>query len=1072
MVGRCAGVDRFDRHHLPESHTPLSFLIPPLCARAPQFAGKKKLGSGFPRAPVKVDRAPSNPAEGNLRSALAPARTARKIGGDDLFDAVSASQTRMDQLAGYWNALDNEPLECEKAKQASPPSATPTDAHDARVSDPPPPPPESPAPPPPPPPPESGAVAAGDVKRRMALSGTDGNRTELGSHRQSEAAGKAQLPLDLDLASPAVPMVSELTRELMRKATSKSKVPLDLVPAAPGPTVTVASRRRAPGPVSAPPQAPPPPPPPLPPPPPPTPPADSSSSDLSSLTLATERAGSLGGSSRPSSGSDGNGGRSSSEGSSRTSEGSCDSMGHSKGPKRLGLSSHRALPSRKVTSSLMAAKAKAKAKLAAASAGMPAHDSTTDAPPAPLVPSAGAKPIPPAVAEDGETASATAPELEAIVESTGAMRLDGHGEPAACDDVHAADGDAVIRTKRDRGTALQQRRQQQQQCQQQQQQQQPQCQHREPSPPPPSTTQASNIAEHGAWWLIMSTLPTDDVLTLLPCVCKRLQTLASDAALLASLIGCMPGGQPTSLVPMERILKAYPRGTFLAEGGYKKVYRVRNTVAQRTEAMSVLDVRSLRETEGLEAQLGTELWVSFLLGQIAASGRCPHFLRLHQVFRASEAPPEDWGNSKEEQSGDGSTDASDGESDEDLADAVASLSVADDSASGSTSRAARKPKQTTRKPPANAPCFQYVLMEFAEGGDMEEACKQQPRQMWQPEQLPGLLYQMLFALHSAQREIGLRHYDVKLLNFFLMRPDARLTSPTASSASEGPHATGKLPAHGRIAVHYGCCGMHHHFDLPANEPAMAMLADFGTADVRPETNGAPIDLKHFTTLENTPPDFLLRGTAASQGFAADVFALGLCWLHLLTGRAPYEEVAASLTCPTELSAALERVWCAPGDGAYWVLRTLVQDDEDGVLYHTLYRFMCLFGPPDVAESYSAGPPDARSAEDVVCKSDAWRAVRKWLNTSDGKARFAKDCAQWSMLNGRNKTIAEARKRLQRLPGGEQMLRGLVAFEPSRRWSVRQALCSELFEPFQCATGVDAEATLTYLDYLDDDTTTI
>ena len=41
-------------------------------------------------------------------------------------------------------------------------------------------------------------------------------------------------------------------------------------------------------------------------------------------------------------------------------------------------------------------------------------------------------------------------------------------------------------------------------------------------------------------------------------------------------------------------------------------------------------------------------------------------------------------------------------------------------------------------------------MEFAEGGDMEEACKLQPKLMFAVEQLPCLVYQMLFSLYSAQ----------------------------------------------------------------------------------------------------------------------------------------------------------------------------------------------------------------------------------------------------------------------------------------------------------------------------------
>lgn len=41
-------------------------------------------------------------------------------------------------------------------------------------------------------------------------------------------------------------------------------------------------------------------------------------------------------------------------------------------------------------------------------------------------------------------------------------------------------------------------------------------------------------------------------------------------------------------------------------------------------------------------------------------------------------------------------------------------------------------------------------------------------------------------------------------------------------------------------------------------------------------------------MENTPIDFLVLGNTAKQNMAADMFALGLCLLHLATGVGPYE----------------------------------------------------------------------------------------------------------------------------------------------------------------------------------------
>jgi hypothetical protein len=71
--------------------------------------------------------------------------------------------------------------------------------------------------------------------------------------------------------------------------------------------------------------------------------------------------------------------------------------------------------------------------------------------------------------------------------------------------------------------------------------------------------------------------------------------------------------------------------------------------------------------------------------------------------------------------------------------------------------------------------------------------------------------------------------------------------------------------------------------MPATFSYWVKLADYGTADSNVENLGKPVTLDQFTTLENTPIEFLLEGDQALQSFAADTFSLGLCLLHLFTG---------------------------------------------------------------------------------------------------------------------------------------------------------------------------------------------
>ena len=569
-----------------------------------------------------------------------------------------------------------------------------------------------------------------------------------------------------------------------------------------------------------------------------------------------------------------------------------------------------------------------------------------------------------------------------------------------------------------------------------------------------------------AWWLVMVSLPAEEALLLLPLVCRSLRTLAADLGVLAALLGTAEGAVPpdATSIAMAEVLKAYPCGRFLAEGGTKLVYKAFNKSARRWEAMSVVDRFALREA-GLESQLQTELWVTHLLGQLRQHGRCPHFLRVHQTFTCPEKPPaEAWGG---EEPPEASGDESSG-SDEDEPTELLPPPSKEEPRAG---RAARKPARTTRKPPAG--CHQYILMELAEGGDMEEACKACPGEAYDVAQLPSLLLQMLFSVLASQRELSLRHYDLKLLNFFLAAPPR--APAAAAHAGHAAHAT----------MRYGVGGRLLELRLPCDEPSLVVLADFGTADIAPETLGRPISEQQFTTLENTPPDFLLCGGGARQGFAADAFGLGLCVLHLLTGKAPYEELLAPVRCPAELRAALLRVWREPSDATYAVVRCQLDahadadaqaeadaDDGDcggGVLFDTLYRYLCLFGADlgaDEDEEEEKEEDDAAdSCEGCVANSAAWAAVQGWLATGGGRTRFGRDHAQWSAFHGRNKAVAAAQRRMAALPGSEALLRGLARFEPRRRWSVARALRSEVFASLRCEAQPASEASEDVLHYL-------
>lgn len=159
-------------------------------------------------------------------------------------------------------------------------------------------------------------------------------------------------------------------------------------------------------------------------------------------------------------------------------------------------------------------------------------------------------------------------------------------------------------------------------------------------------------------------------------------------------------------------------------------------------------------------------------------------------------------------------------------------------------------------------------------------------------------------------------------------------------------------------------------------------------------------LVQFTTLENTPPEFLLLGSFARQSYAADTFPLGLCLLHLLTGYAPYEELLKDVHCPAYLVARLRRHWrtediTSPYYLIHEVVKTLDMSDfeetdemgnvekiePDSVLLDTLYRYMVLFG---LSEEFSA----ESAPSSVYADSPVWTELFNALDLKRLHSRAA------------------------------------------------------------------------------------
>ena len=482
-------------------------------------------------------------------------------------------------------------------------------------------------------------------------------------------------------------------------------------------------------------------------------------------------------------------------------------------------------------------------------------------------------------------------------------------------------------------------------------------------------------------------------------------------------IGQLPSSIALSMErPWNFILDRFPWACFLSEGAFKRVYKVWNSHSQAEEAVSVMNVNQIEET-GNKHIVGAELAVSALLSSLVRRNVCPNFVLTRQVFTSHHEPPaKHWGCATNKRPKGSSYDP-------DI-------------------KLGRKPRIPAEK---NQGRFQYMRMELCSAGDMEEFLKSQPEEMMPVDEARGLLFQMAFALHAAADRFSLKHYDVKLLNFFLQ------TFPKVDSKY--------------TFLRYGLGSHVFTLRMSTSRALVAKLADYGTANVQAESNGQPVTIGHFTTLENTPPDFMILGDAASQSHGHDAFGLGLCMLHLFTGHAPYEEILDDVYCPSGLKKKLRKIWEDEGSSGYDVIRSViladVEKDDDGVIiegepdgtfYDTFYRYLVLFGiPEDKFQIKQYGRVWRAVSSSVGCDIKQSRGygrnVLAWKSCPDA-IQYASDCREYSLERGTNKYIARARNRLLSVEGGMELLHSLVHFDPEKRASATDVLNATFMAPLR------------------------
>lgn len=435
---------------------------------------------------------------------------------------------------------------------------------------------------------------------------------------------------------------------------------------------------------------------------------------------------------------------------------------------------------------------------------------------------------------------------------------------------------------------------------------------------------------------------------------------------------------------MERswkyLMSRFPWACYLSEGAFKKVFKVYNSKLKVSEALSVMNVDQIVNKTAVAAELA----VASMLSSLARRNICPNFIITRSVFTCPYEPPAStWGSEENKKPRGRSFDP-------------------------------RQPLgRRPREPSANKRgTFQYIRMELCRHGDAEDYIKRLPNEVLSREDSRSILFQTAFALHVAADRFSMKHYDVKLLNIFLQ------------DAVQGDlvDSTGDV-----TVLRYGLGDRKFALRMPSDRALMAKLADYGTANVQAASNGKPVTIGQFTTIENTPPDYLIEGDAATQGHGHDNFGLGLCMLHLFTGHAPYEEILEDVICPRALKKKLRQIWVEDEYSGFNAVRTMILLDVDGdegepdeTLYHTLYRYLVLFGIPEDRSHIKEGNKVWKAIFQCLegggrtsTRSKAYgRSARQSRKEGPDSAQFARDRKKYSLSHGSNEYIARARKSLE------------------------------------------------------------
>jgi hypothetical protein len=235
-------------------------------------------------------------------------------------------------------------------------------------------------------------------------------------------------------------------------------------------------------------------------------------------------------------------------------------------------------------------------------------------------------------------------------------------------------------------------------------------------------------------------------------------------------------------------MTAHNWGKFLSSGACKNVYCVQDSISGRFDAVSVMDVVDLEE-RGMDLAVRQETEVALLCSALVSLNICPNLVLIHSIFQSSAAVSDVlWNNPQR-------------------------------------SNSAVAVKLPAFKRDAK---YQYMRMEYCRGGDLEGLVRSQKDLAVDVVRM--MLFQMCYSLYACRDQVSLRHYDLKLLNFFVTHGSALLSS-THDAAT------------GYVMMNVAFGSLEFTLPLRLDQPDLVKLSDFGTSCVGSNSLGDPITIQ-------------------------------------------------------------------------------------------------------------------------------------------------------------------------------------------------------------------------------------